>query len=64
MVKPDLLPSPLCLVTSTNVPSPGIPEQPVLPHAGDEQIEKSVVVVIADRNPKPVHLDVRGRPAA
>src|ERR1700726_4940306 len=50
----------------------GILEQPVLPDTGDQDVGKSIVVVVADGDTHPIHLncessslgDIRERPVA
>src|SRR3989442_912840 len=42
-------------------PFAGIAKKAALPHAGDENVRKSVVVVVADSHTHAVHLDIQAR---
>ena len=58
MLKPSRLPSPLRVGHIDKRAFAGVAEQAVLPDAGDQDVGKSVVVVVADRHAHAVHFDV------
>ena len=58
MLKACRPPSPLALVTSRNVPFPVFLNKTVLADAGDQNVGKAVVVIVADRHTHAVHFDI------